>query len=140
MYRVAPVFWVVSSGNKQPDRLPPGGRGAFSAVLAALDLPCLPQGGGACPGHLHVAQKCDLSSGSPLPFGVRHADGARGTQPSALPASYVFLRSKLFTSPISLEDCLSGLWSAASAQHWSSDRLQFPLLELLRAKKDPRKG
>ena len=35
---------------------------------------------------------------------------------------------------------MSGLWSAASAQHWSSDKLQFPLLELVRAKKDPRKG
>ena len=70
MYRVAPVFWVMSSGNKQPDRLPPGSHGAVSAVLAALDLLRLPQGGGARPGHLHVAQKCDSSSGSPLPFGI----------------------------------------------------------------------
>ena len=30
----------------------------------------LPQGGGAHPGHLHVAQKCDSSLGSPLPFGI----------------------------------------------------------------------
>ena len=77
-------------------------------------------GWGARLGHLHAAQKCDSSSGSPLPY--------------ALPAPCVLPRSKLFSSPISLEDCLSGLWSAASAQRWSSDKLQFPVSELLRAK------
>ena len=56
---------------------------------------------------------------------------------SALLAPCVFPRSELSSSPTSLENCLSGLWSAASAQHSSSNKLQFPLLELLRAKKDP---
>lgn len=46
MYRVAPVFWDMLSGNKQPDRLPPDGRCAVSAVPGALDIIEASTGGG----------------------------------------------------------------------------------------------